>query len=220
MRIKKISILALGLLCMTMNIPWKTFAKESLMVPANETKQQGSIAIQLEDTEEHLSKENVAFSIVKVADVENGEFILNMDFASCNIDFEKIENANEIEEAAKKIVNKVTKADQIIYTDEKGFACINLLSVGVYLVYVQNSAGYETILPTLVSIPSWDEGEEKMNYDIEMIPKHVSTKETAIPETGDQSQMEVYLTILAATILVIAGWGRRKPKKDEGLQKK
>ena len=37
---------------------------------------------------------------------------------------------------------------------------------------MSDQAGYETIQPTLISVPMWDETAKQMNYHIEVFPKH------------------------------------------------
>lgn len=218
MQIKKKRIFILSLVCALM-CPGNVFAKESLMIPVTETDRQGSLTIRLEDTKEDLSKVDVPVSIVKVADVEDGAFLLCEDFVTSEVELAKIKTANEMEEAAKKILQKVRKSDQIYYTDEDGTVVISNLSVGVYLVFAQAFAGYETILPSLVSIPSWNEEEGKMDYDVEMMPKHEAKLEKETPPTGDQNHLHSYILLSAGAVFTAAGWICVKHRKMKVYKK-
>lgn len=59
--------------------------------------------------------------------------------------------------------------------------------MGVYLVYAKNIANYDNITPFIVSIPSWNETDKSMSYDIQVIPKHteiIKKDKTKVPATA------------------------------------
>lgn len=137
----------------------------------------GSISVELTDAYDvYLSKENVKFGIVQIANIEKGEYILKESYADDEIDLNKITKAEEIDNVAKTLSKKVESPDYEMTTDEEGKATCKNLPVGVYLVYVEDLADYETISPFIVGIPTWDDEDELFQYDVTVFPKH-----TALP---------------------------------------
>lgn len=137
----------------------------------------GSISVELTDAyDKYLSKENVKFGIVQIASIEKGEYILKESFADDEINLNKITKAEEIDNVAKTLSKKVESPDYEMTTDEEGKATCKNLPVGVYLVYVEDLADYETISPFIVGIPTWDDEDELFQYDVTVEPKH-----TALP---------------------------------------
>lgn len=137
----------------------------------------GSISVELTDAyDKYLSKENVKFGIVQIANIEKGEYILKESYADDEINLNKITKAEEIDNVAKTLSKKVESPDYEMTTDEEGKATCKNLPVGVYLVYVEDLADYETISPFVVGIPTWDDEDELFQYDVTVEPKH-----TALP---------------------------------------
>lgn len=137
----------------------------------------GSISVELTDAyDKYLSKENVKFGIVQIANIEKGEYILKESYAEDEINLNKITKAEEIDNVAKTLSKKVESPDYEMTTDEEGKATCKNLPVGVYLVYVEDLADYETISPFIVGIPTWDDEDELFQYDVTVEPKH-----TALP---------------------------------------
>ena len=134
-------------------------------VKANEQK--GSILIRLKDTEKLVDKSGVQFEIAKVANYINGSFeTIN----GLDIDFNKVETAEQMELVAYEIRNEISY-EQTAVTDQNGQVYINDLSVGLYLVNMKESGSYENITPFLVSVPMFDEVEKVFKYDVKAIPK-------------------------------------------------
>lgn len=137
----------------------------------------GSISVELTDAyDKYLSKENVKFGIVQIANIEKGEYILKESYADDEINLNEIKTAEEIDNVAKTLSKKVESPDYEMTTDEEGKATCKNLPVGVYLVYVEDLADYETISPFIVGIPTWDDEDELFQYDVTVEPKH-----TALP---------------------------------------
>lgn len=137
----------------------------------------GSISVELTDAYDvYLSKENVKFGIVQIADVVKGEYVLKESFADDEINLNEIKTAEEIDNVAKTLSKKVESPDYEMTTDEEGKATCKNLPVGVYLVYVEDLADYETINPFIVGIPTWSDEDELFQYDVTVEPKH-----TALP---------------------------------------
>lgn len=137
----------------------------------------GSISVELTDAYDvYLSKENVKFGVVQIADIIKGEYVLKESFADDEINLNEIKTAEEIDSVAKTLSKKVESPDYEMTTDEEGKATCKDLPVGVYLVYVEDLADYETITPFIVGIPTWDDEDELFQYDVTVYPKH-----TALP---------------------------------------
>ena len=162
--------------------------------PIKAQDKMGSITVRLEDTEHNASKENVKLGIVKVADFRNGTFVMHKEFET--FDLNGIDTANELDKIAKDMTLSVRQIDNHIVTDKEGMAKIENLEVGVYLVVSIDEAEYETITPCLVSIPTFDEEEMVMKYDIQVHPKHIPTPEPPNPlPTGIEDNMFKYYVI-------------------------
>lgn len=181
-------------------------------------EQKGSILIQLDDTQKALDKENVKFSISKVADVIDGEYKLLENLSSTGIDLNSIKNSNDLEVAANKL-SKVVEHENIIATDNSGKGKIEDLEVGVYLVKAIDIANYENITPFLISIPTWNEVDKTMDYDVNAIPKHTPLPEPnkpKVPDTNYNNKSYMYLALGSSLLLISLGTlaiGKKKENK-------
>ena len=179
-------------------------------------EQKGSILIQLEDTQKALDKENVKFSISKVADVIDGEYKLLDNLTSTGIDLNNLKNSNELEVAANKLA-KVVEHENIIATDNSGKGKIEDLEVGVYLVKAIDIANYENITHFLISIPTWIEVDKTMDYDVNAIPKHTPLPEPnkpKVPDTNYNNKSYMYLALGTSLLLISLGTLAIGKKKD------
>ena len=180
-------------------------------------EQKGSILIQLEDTQKALDKENVKFSISKVADVIDGEYKLLDNLTSINIDLNTLKNSNELEVTANKLA-KIVEHENIVTTDKSGKGKTEDLEVGVYLVKAIDIANYENITPFLISIPTWNEIDKVMNYDVNAIPKHTPLPEPIkpkVPDTNYNNKSYMYLALGSSLLLISTGTvviGKRRKK--------
>lgn len=177
----------------------------------------GSICIKLTDGEKGTEKSQVVFGYVKVADMIHGEF-KGIEKYDAGMDWNQIDTAEEMERAAIKIEAQVKIPDGKVTTDEAGSARIDNLDVGMYLVYVVDAAKYETIVPFLVSIPTWENSSQKMNHQVNVFPKHeaVRKRRPMAPQTNLDSNYEELLGLAAAAILLaVSIWGVNNRKKTE-----
>lgn len=196
------------------------FAAEPLTQedPMENRDKQGTINIQLTDEKEENNKSGIRFYCLKVADVVNGEYVLEADYQQSNVDLNTIENAESLKEAAEKLAGYENKDGQSEITDEKGCVSFSNLEVGVYLVYAEDKPSYDVIESSLVAIPMWDEVEENMMYEVNVEPKHTPRPETpsnTVPQTGLQEKTFYYLAgagfcLLMSGHLVVK---RKKRKK-------
>lgn len=132
----------------------------------------GSIDITLTDTEDNLPKDNVVFGLAKVAEIKNGLYVMNEPFDTVDVDINDIKTANDLEQASRLYKDLVDEPDEIKITDFNGICSFDELQVGVYLIYAIDISQYEVIDPFIVSIPTWDEADEVMTYDVNVLPKH------------------------------------------------
>ena len=170
-RNKIVCIMTLSLLSLCCIRPIS--AQEALPQPMDlSTQEKGSIHVELEETQDKLSREGVGLSLAYVATIKEGSYQLTEDYSSANVELNVIETAEGLQEAADTLRPLVKDAIQTKQTNVQGIVDFTDLEVGVYLLYVSDQAGYETIQPTLISVPMWDETAKQMNYHIEVFPKH------------------------------------------------
>ena len=162
------TLLLLSLCCIR-----PVIAQEALPQPMDpSTQEKGGVHVELEATQDKLSRESVGLSLAYVATIKEGSYQLTEDYSSANVDLNAIESAEGLQEAADTLQPLVKDAIQTKQTNAQGIVNFTDLKVGVYLLYVSDQAGYETIQPTLISVPMWDETTKQMNYHIEVFPKH------------------------------------------------
>ena len=170
-RNKIVCIMTLSLLSLCCIRP--VSAQEALPQPMDlSTQEKGSIHVELEETQDKLSREGVGLSLAYVATIKEGSYQLTEDYSSANVELNAIETAEGLQEAADTLRPLVKDVIQTKQTNVQGIVDFTDLEVGVYLLYVSDQAGYETIQPTLISVPMWDETAKQMNYHIEVFPKH------------------------------------------------
>lgn len=170
-RNKIVCIMTLSLLSLCCIRP--VSAQEALPQPMDpSTQEKGGVHVELEATQDKLSREGVGLSLAYVATIKEGSYQLTEDYSSANVDLNAIESAEGLQEAADTLQPLVKDAIQTKQTNAQGIVNFTDLKVGVYLLYVSDQAGYETIQPTLISVPMWDETAKQMNYHIEVFPKH------------------------------------------------
>ena len=169
-RNKIVCIMTLSLLSLCCIKPIQ--AQEIELKPDSSVHEKGSIHVELEETKDRLSREGVELSLVRVADIQDGSYVLDEPYRSADVDMNDIKTAQGLQEAADTLRPLVKSPLQAKRTDAQGIVDFTDLKVGVYLLYVSDQAGYETIQPTLISVPMWDETAKQMNYHIEVFPKH------------------------------------------------
>lgn len=169
-RNKIVRIMTLSLLSLCCIKPIQ--AQEIELKPDPSVQEKGSIHVELEETKDRLSREGVELSLVRVADIQDGSYVLDEPYRSADVDMNDIKTAQGLQEAADTLRPLVKSPLQVKRTDAQGIVDFTDLKVGVYLLYVSDQAGYETIQPTLISVPMWDETAKQMNYHIEVFPKH------------------------------------------------
>lgn len=82
-------------------------------------------------------------------------------------------------------------------TDADGFVTFKNLEVGVYLIYAQDTETYDTVEPSLIAVPTWNDSEGEMQYDVMIAPKHTEKPEkedNVAPQTSLQENTWKYVT--------------------------
>ena len=80
-----------------------------------------SIRVELQDSVDELSKENVEFRVVQVAKLVDGFFVLNEEFKDLDVDFNTELLAEEVEEICAKLSKYEVTGERLV-TDEEGKA--------------------------------------------------------------------------------------------------
>lgn len=183
-----------------------------------ETERTGSIEIQLTEGKKGTTISGITFYCIPVAEIIGGEYELLEEYAQSGIDLNKIENTEQLNLAALNLA-EIASGGSSVRTDSKGNAVFKDLEVGVYLIKAEDNEAYDVVTPTLLAIPTWNEGSGEMDYDITVIPKHTPRPDTPTtvniaPQTNLEDRTPLYAgaagaCILLAVVLVIAGRKRK-----------
>lgn len=194
----------------------QTFPSEEKLKEAEDKT--GSIHVILTDGKTGTSKKGIRFQCIKVADVVNGEYMLADTYEDSKVVLNEIENSGSLDAAAKKLAEYQSE-EHFVETDEKGEVTIPELSVGVYLLKAEDSDSYDTISPALIAIPTWNEQEGEMQYDVSVEPKHTpkpDEERNSAPQTGLEDHTMRYLCVAGicfAGAFGIGMLGKKKGKK-------
>lgn len=99
---------------------------------------------------------------------------------------------------------EVKEYEQAVPVTEGNVAVISELENGLYQIQAFGDSEYE-FMPSVVSVPMWNEQEKEMQYDITVIPKythHMQVQEIA-PQTGDESLGAGYSLLGFISLIII-----------------
>ena len=161
------------------------------------------------------AKEDLTVTAYKVANVKNGEYILEAEYADSNIDLNNAKDANsllvltqKLEKIVKNGVSKKTKANGEVFFDD--------LDEGVYLIKTEDNEEYDKVQTVLVSIPTFDEKADESVYDIEITakttPRELVDEPKPVPQTGVSRMMFVFGGIAVIAIIAGVSLGVKKKK--------
>lgn len=177
----------------------------------------GTIEIQLEASETAKDLSNVKFGINQVAELVDGEYVLVNEFKDSGIDLNSLETSEQLQNASDKLTGMANTPETTITTDSSGYGKSEYLTTGVYLLTVINSANYDDIKTTLVSIPAYDETISGYNYDISVEPKHSPKKKqenkAENPDTGQNTNFNEYVALLGASLALLGALSVKKKAK-------
>ena len=147
-----------------------------------------SISVELQDSVDELSKENVEFRVIQVAKLVDGFYVLNEEFQDLDVDFNTELLAEEVEAICTKL-SGYSLVGQTLVTDEEGKAVLEDVEEGLYFIDPVNINEYERMCPMLVSVPEWD--GDTLNYDVLMYPKHRPFEKLIIKKIDRDSKDEI-----------------------------
>lgn len=109
------------------------------------------------------------------------------------LQYVKVENGKQPDDNAEH--------KYIVSVDERNIGKITDLDVGTYQIQAFADEGYE-FMPSLISVPMWNEEEKEMQYDITVLPKY--SVHTQAPVTGDGASGGIYGILGAFSLIIIA----------------
>lgn len=182
----------------------------------------GNITVTLTEGKEGTSVAGVAFVCEKVADIVGGEYSLLDAYKDSGVDLNSIQNAADMDAAALKLEEMLPENMEGFTTAQDGTLTFAGLEVGVYLVSAVDDSGFDEISPALIAIPTWNEEEGEMLYDVNVIPKHTARPDepeepasssegnnassTGAPQTNVDSPVLIYFGVgLGLVIILIIG---------------
>lgn len=151
-------------------------------------QEMGSITIELQDSIDDLSKENVEFEIVQVAKLVDGYYVWDEAFQDVSLDLNADLKAEEMEQLIGDLKNKEYEGIRV-KTDEKGIVKISDVDQGLYLIDPVNINEYENVQSMLVSVPEWD--EEDLVYHVVVYPKHSPFEKLVLKKVDRDTQKEI-----------------------------
>ena len=165
----------------------------------------GSITVNLEEGKKGISVKNVELELIKVGDVVNGQYLFIDDLQDIEIDLNTLETAEDMKNAAYTI-SKITVSKNIVgtrkTTNDYGTVKFDQLEKGVYLLQATDINRYENIMPTLISVPVFNnESKNGMNYDISIIPKH---SPIVAAKTNDTANLKIFVVLVGVSAVIIA----------------
>ena len=165
----------------------------------------GSITVNLEEGKKGTSVKNVELELIKIADIINGQYLLINDLQDIEIDLNTLETAEDMKNAAYTI-SKITVSKNIVgtrkTTNDYGTVKFDQLEKGVYLLQATDINRYENIMPTLISVPVFNnESKNGMNYDISIIPKH---SPIVAAKTNDTANLKIFVVLAGVSAVIIA----------------
>ena len=175
----------------------------SLSLTANAVSDnKGVITVDCEFADKKISKVDVSLS--KIADIVEGEYVLRSKYKDVKVDLNNIKSAESLKEACKSFTSvKDTHGDSLSGTTNKdGVALFKDIEDGVYMITLGKVYGYKDTAPIIVSVPSYNEITEEMDYDIKCEPK-MYLEEKDAPKTGDNMDISAYVNMAYIGIILL-----------------
>ena len=191
------------------------------VLAAFEQEQTGMIQMTLpEDWKINMKREGIVFGCTKIGEIENGGYKILPGYESAGIDLNNIKTSLELERVSKHLEAFGVEPEQNRQTDATGKVVFEQLDEGIYFIQAEKSNEYDLITPMIVALPSWDETEGKMSYEIKVSPKHVPIEKVGkdmAPQTGLKTGVWKWAILgigfISAGIIVAVEW--RKERKNE-----
>lgn len=153
----------------------------------------GSITLNLTDSENEKSLANVPFRLYFIANAyESGNGIryeLIPPFDEANVDTDDLQDSSLPVHLAHFAISENQPYTEKT-TDEKGVLTFENLTPGLYLVVpVQNEEDTYITSPFVISVPNYDYENQKWNYDIDASPK-------ILDGNGNEDGAETYISVV------------------------
>ncbi len=175
-------------------------------VRASELNEDFKGVITIENDEQSGNKGK--FLCNKIAEWENGFFVMKPEYEDFKIDLNHICTAEELKQTTEKIDPKENSSTITAYPNREGEVRFDHLQEGVY--YIRNEGEVEkTMVPVLVSIPVIEAKQRSDMYEARIVPKYINREEKfnkTSPKTGDSNveikkMLEILLICLSAIVL-------------------
>lgn len=190
------------------------------VLAAFEQEQTGMIQMTLPEDWKNMKKEGIILGCTKIGDIENGEYKILPIYDLAGIDLNNIKTSLELERISKQLEAFGVEPEQNRQTDATGKVVFEQLDEGIYFIQAEKSNEYDLITPMIVVLPSWDETEGKMSYEIKVSPKHVPIEKVGkdmAPQTGLKTGAWKWVIVgigfITAGTIVAVEW--RKERKNE-----
>ena len=179
----------------------------------------GSVTISI-PTSENKDPKGIEFSICKVGDIVEGQYVLRSDYKKMNVDLNGIDNKDTYKDAIKVFSNAVidNKSKKNYCADENGIINIEDLDEGVYYISSDGREDYGIISPVIITIPKWNEINNTYEYDLLCEPK-VSSEIKKTPKTGDDLDISETASLLLGSLILLSLFIINE-KKHKGLDNK
>ncbi len=153
----------------------------------------GSITLNLTDSENEKSLANVPFRLYFIANAyESGNGIryeLIPPFDEANVDTDDLQDSSLPVHLAYFAISENQPYTEKT-TDEKGVIVFDNLEIGLYLVVpVQNKEDTYITSPFVISVPNYDYENQKWSYDIDASPK-------ILDGDGNEDGAETYISVV------------------------
>lgn len=157
-----------------------------------------------------LPQKDVTICFTQVGKMEQGEFVLEFPFEKSGVNLNALRTAKQLEEAAQRLKPYISEGF-LIEPQAETRVMVENLNEGVYLINSMESAEGKTMLPTLLFLPTWDEVEGKMLYDVTVAPKYGEVH----PKTGDDTEIAGFLFFFLFAMMLIVFGIKKIHKKEE-----
>lgn len=162
--------------------------------------EKGSIQIVISEETENIKKDGIKFQCIKVADIVNGKYVFKTEIVrEQKLELKEEMTADELNEMAG-ILAEQNYDSEIKIMNQNGEIIFEDLEIGLYLLKAQSTQKSGRIDSVLIAVPTWDEIQKKMEYNIEVIPKYVQDEEQGV-KTGDSQNLVVYYGLMGVSLL-------------------
>lgn len=155
----------------------------------------GTIIIECKNSAQEIKSK---FLCDKIADLENGTYIMRPGYVDKNLDINGIHTADELKKLVESIDQCENEKTLIQYADREGKVRFEHLEAGIYFVRNENTKEKQMV-PILVSVPMWDEAKQIMSQEVTVIPKYTKrfSNHTKQPvKTGDDKKSLIKVMLL------------------------